>query len=588
MSRLPPDEARRLLGLPVTRRRFIAGSAAAAAGLAAYGCVPGGPPSSPGGSTASSAPDRSTQAVVRIGYAGEEAGGVPNLRGTPSGGPTAGTCHAGLCGIDRNFGVVPLLAERLPSVDDGTWVLNSNGTMQVTWRLRRNAMWHDGRPFTSRDVKFSWEFNNDPSLPLVRNPIHTNVTAMDTPDDYTVVMHWSLLNKYANSITNSDMFVFPEHIVRPLWETRDPDQIFSQPFFQHQFVGLGPYTIEQWNIDDTIVLKAFPGYFMGPPRIGTIVIHRAESTLGLVTLLLSGTIQMNDAGNLGFTDGVTVQEQWDASGTGTVNNTPTGAERLLLPPDNPLFKDVRVRRAMLHAIDRDQLNATFFQGRAIVANHILHPKELGAEAAERTITRYPFDPRRALALFEEAGWRRGSDGVLTNSDGQRFEILYRALVDDAEQVRIQGAVADFWREVGVRATFDNVPTRVHRDPRTSGTYQGVTATHSGGTVAGLFRRWHSSYAPREETRFIGDNSARWSNPEADRLLEQLEGTIDQPETERLLGQFAKVFTDDLPTLPLFYNIDVVAIHQNLKNAWPRPNSSGPNSSIWGCYQWEWA
>ena len=46
-------------------------------------------------------------------------------------------------------------------------------------------------------------------------------------------------------------------------------------------------------------------------------------------------------------------------------------------------------------------------------------------------------------------------------------------------------------------------------------------------------------------------------------------------------------TDDLPTLPLFYNIDVVAIHQNLKNAWPRPNSSGPNSSIWGSYQWEW-
>ena len=82
---------------------------------------------------------------------------------------------------------------------------------------------------------------------------------------------------------------------RPLWETRDPDQIFSQGFFQHQFVGLGPYTIDQWNIDDTIVLRPFPGYFMGAPKIGTIVIHRAESTLGLVTLLLSGTIQMNDA-----------------------------------------------------------------------------------------------------------------------------------------------------------------------------------------------------------------------------------------------------------------------------------------------------
>src|SRR5439155_14461981 len=99
-------------------------------------CAPAGPSSAPERSAAPAARNRSSEAVIRVGYAGEEAVGVPNLRGTPSGGPTAGTCHAGICGIDRNFGIVPLLAERLPSIEEGTWALNSNGTMQLTWRLR--------------------------------------------------------------------------------------------------------------------------------------------------------------------------------------------------------------------------------------------------------------------------------------------------------------------------------------------------------------------------------------------------------------------------------------------------------------------
>jgi len=90
--------------------------------------------------------------------------------------------------------------------------------------------------------------------------------------------------------------------------------------------------------------------------------------------------------------------------------------RLLLPPDNnPLFRDIRVRKALLMAIDRDQLVNELYAGKAKVAHIPLAPREPGYEAAEAGATTYPFDPRGALALLEEAGWRRGPDGAMVNA-----------------------------------------------------------------------------------------------------------------------------------------------------------------------------
>src|SRR5207244_3331298 len=136
--------------------------------------------------------------------------------------------------------------------------------------------------------------------------------------------------------------------------------------------------------------------------------------------------------------------------------TPISLSRLVLPPQNPIFRDPQVRKALLLSIDRDELNRTFFNNQAIIAHSLLHPNEPGYEEADPVITKYPFDPRQGLALLAAAGWQRGSDGVLVNAAGDRFEIPYRAAVTNQEALHIQGAVANYWKDVGVRATFDNV------------------------------------------------------------------------------------------------------------------------------------
>lgn len=580
-------------GARLSRRRFIGASATALAGLAAFGCAPAATPTAerpvPGGAPAGVLADRSAQATVNFGTIVPSRGvtevnglmgqGIPELRGI---------CHSALSVYDHDYNVVPMLAERLPSVDDGSWVVNSDGTMQVTWRLRPGVTWHDGRPFTSRDLRFSWEFSNDSSLPLTRRPIHSNVTAIDLPNDHTAVMHWKVANNFAHVITAIDMFIYPEHIVRPLWESGEGERIFADDFFQHGFVGLGPYRIERWNEDGSIVFKPFDNFFLGRPKIGTIVMHQLESSLAVLTRLLAGELHMAGGLALRFDEGLAAQEHWEAKGQGKVHWTPISLSRLVLPPSNALFRDARVRKALLMAIDRDELNQTFFNGTAIVAHSLLHPNEPGFKAADAAIMKYQFDPRGALGLLEQVGWQRMSDGILANAAGERFDIPYRASQVNQEALRVQGAVANYWKEIGVRVTFDNVSDQVFRNNQEHATFLGVTQQGGGTSIGTMFRRWHSTYIPTADNRYLGDNIAFWNNPEADRLLEQLDRSFTQPAMEETLVRLARVFGDDLPTLPLYYSPEPIPIHRSLKNARPRPNSSGQHSTSWSCYQWEWA
>lgn len=494
--------------------------------------------------------------------------------------------HAPLSILDHDDRPVPMLAEQIPSLSDGSWVVNADGTMQVTWRLRRNVKWHDGAPFTARDVRFSLELVQEGSLPTVRRLTHHNISSIDVVDDHTLVMHWRISNPYAHVMTNSDLYIYPEHIVRPLWATGEGERILGHDWFHGGFVGLGPYRVERWNPDNSIVFAAFDDYFLGRPKIDQIVFHQFDGSQALLTQLLAGQVRMTNAYGLNFVDGQFIQNHWAATGDGTVHWTPVSLQRLALPPDNPLFRDVRVRRALLIAIDRDEINHTLFNNAVVVAHSLLHPNDAGYTAADPVITKYRFDPREALALMQAAGWQRGSDGVLANEAGDRFEISYRAPSGHLEYLNVQGAIGDFWKEIGVRTTFETMPRNLYTDNQEVAKYLGVSVLGGSTTVAALYRRWHSTFIPTAENRFLGDNLPRWNNAQADRLLERLESTFEEREKEARLVELAKLFTNELPCLPLYYQAEPIAVHKSLKNARPRPNSSGQHSTTWDCYQWE--
>ncbi len=551
--------------------------------LAVAACAPASAPA-----PAVPAPRRADSATVTLGYFGKLTGGIPpvaELRGGAS--PVIEIVHAELTVVDYDANVRPMLAERVPSLDDGSWVLNPDGTMSMTWHLRPNARWHDGAPFTSQDVKFSWEFANNNTLGIDRLPIHSAVTAIDTPDDHTAIFHWKTTSAFAASTSGTDFFLFPEHVVAPLVQSMgsERDKLLAQPFFHEGFVGLGAYRIESWTPDGTIVFKPFPDFFLGPPKIGTVVVRNAANGTGLLTLLLAGEVQITGRGALSFEQARVAEEQWAARGEGTVSYVPVGVERLILKPNNQLWVDPRVRQALLLAIDREQLIGTLFDGKVLLAHTLLHPKEFGYAAAEQAITKYPYDPQRALALLQQVGWRPGPEGVLVNAAGSPFELRYRVQIEDDSQVREQQVVEHDWKAIGVRSAEDNLTASANISRADVANYDGVTVTKSSTQLAGLFKRWHSQFVPRAENNYTGDNGAAWSNPAADRLLEQIETAVDPRAMQPLVTEIARLYSDDLPALPLYYSPEITTIARQVTNARPRP-TSGATTMTWDIYEWD--
>jgi peptide/nickel transport system substrate-binding protein len=316
------------------------------------------------------------------------------------------------------------------------------------------------------------------------------------------------------------------------------------------------------------------------------VIRNAANETGLLTLMLAGEVHVTGRGALTFDLAQVAEQQWSAKGEGTVHYTPVGVERLLLKPLNPIWADVRVRQALMMGIDRQQLIDTFFNGKVLMGHSLLHPSEAGYEAAERAITKYPYDLRRAQALLQEAGWRPGADGVMTDPSGKPLEISYRTTLNEEFELREQLAISAFWKEIGVRTIADNLPGSVRVSREEAALYPGVTPTKSSTTLNGLFQRWHSNFTPRAETGWTGDNAAQWTDPTKDRLLEQIELAMNPREMEPLLVQLATLYSAQLPTLPLYYMPEVTTIHRSLANARPRPNSAG-TTMAWAIYEWEW-
>jgi peptide/nickel transport system substrate-binding protein len=152
---------------------------------------------------------------------------------------------------------------------------------------------------------------------------------------------------------------------------------------------------------------------------------------------------------------------------------------------------------------------------------------------------------------------------------------------------MQGAIAEFWKNVGVRVTFDNVPLNTWNDAQQRATFPGTWLASVATTNVNLTRVWPTQAIPRPESRYVGDNVDGWDNPVKDQALAELGQAFTPPQLETALSRLARLYSDELPSLPMYYKTEAVAIATELKNARPRPNSGGANSTDWDAYLWEW-
>ena len=465
----------------------------------------------------------------------------------------------------------PVLAEETPSLERGTWRLLPDGSMETTFRLRPGATWHDGAPFTADDVIFTWRAIMNPDLPATERTPERSIESIEALDPRTVLIRWRETYIFANEYALEPL---PRHILEPLLE-RDPQSFVNASYWSRDWVGLGPYRISEWSPGSYLSGEAFAGYVLGEPKIQRVFVHFIPDANQAVARFLAGGLDLTLGSLIRVEEGVTLKQQLEARGEGTIITRPEGGIRVTdfqyREPKIPPARDVRVRRAMYHAVDRALAIETLQFGFVQPAHMPLAPGEPAFAAAEAAVAKYPYDVTRATQLLSESGWTRGGDGILRNSAGERFDLGIRVTEGTLNNKEAQ-VMSEFWKTIGINPEVELMPRALQNDQEYRAKFPGVSSSSPAGPDS--ITRFSSDNIPSDANRWRGGNRGGYSNPEFDRLSNQFFNTIDLQVRNNLHVEIMKLLMDDVAAMPLYYQVDTYAVRSGLQGAVPSAPGQG--------------
>jgi peptide/nickel transport system substrate-binding protein len=478
----------------------------------------------------------------------------------------------------------PLMVEKLPTLKDGDWVVLPNKKMRVTWKLRRGFTWHDGRPVTALDWRFTYGVLRNPAVPLVSRAVVDrveNVLVPNPADPYTLVVQWKEPDPFAGSLPFGGQYALPRHVLEPAY-LRDPARLRAHPYWRAP-VGNAPYRFVEWVPGSHLTLEADPRFPLGAPPIRRVVFRFILDSTVLQANQITGGV---DATTVNGFDCQAVEQivRRNAEVRGNFREG-MGLERIDFNLDNAWLRDRRVRQAIAHAVDRPALaELSCAGGRQPVAHTWLTPRH---PAGNARVQRYEYDPPRARALLAEAGFVPGPDGILRDSGGRRLELTIMTTAGNALREQIEVIMKEELRQVGIDLRIDNRPAAVFLGPiLRQRQFPHLALYRSNFTPEAIpFQRFHSSQIPTAENNWSGDNRAGWRNAENDRIWEQLVVELDEARRLALLRRQQEIFAEDLPTLPLFFPLNLTTAHRRLAGI--RPTGLAGSYLTWNIWEWRW-
>jgi peptide/nickel transport system substrate-binding protein len=468
---------------------------------------------------------------------------------------------------------LPALAAESPSREKGTWTLNPDGTSESILRIRRGVKWHDGVEFTVHDLIFARTVALDREIPYEGRSQPGRILRMEPLDDYTVKVTYRVWEPEADSVDAQNQWPMPRHILEEVYNT-DKQRFINHPYWNVGFVGLGPYKIVNFVLGSHMDLTANDEYVLGKPKIKNITIRFFQDPNVLVAALLSGDVHMtlhgaSSDGGLSMDDGIVLGNRWKATSEGKAIFHQRRIA-LLAVQMNPEFqrplalRDLRVRQALLHAIDRQALVDQILSGFSEVAHAWLPADAPDYPSFVDAITRYDYDPARAQALLRDAGWQRGSDSALRDNSGQRFELEYRAAGRDEQKTAT--VVADHWKRLGPDVQLLFIPGARQDDNEWMAKFPGIRAhVMVAEPVGGAIHRYSCTRVPAPGNNWLyqSTNPGGYCDPEMERHWAAVEEAFPFNARMEPFKEMMRIALRDLPYLPLFFQSEVVAVRSNV-------------------------
>ncbi len=484
--------------------------------------------------------------------------------------------------FDHDWELVCMLCTELPSIENGLAVPETlpDGSqgIRVTYRLQPEATWGDGTPVTTEDVVFTWEVGKHPKSGVSSLEGYRRILEIDVQDAKTFTVLVDRITFTYNASGGFDLL--PAHLEREIFEA-DPVAYRTRTTFDadpsNPGLAFGPYRISKVEPGAQIELEPNPTWYGQAPAFSKITVRIIENTAALEANLLSGAIDLV-AGELGFTiDQALAFEQRHGERFNVMYKPGLIYEHIDLNLDNPILQDVRVRRALVHALDRESLSAQLFGGQQPVAHTSVSPLDWVHDPDAPV---YAFDADRAEALLDEAGWSDKRNGIRHNAAGEPLTLEFGTTAGNRSRELVQQVLQSQWRQVGIDVRVKNQPARVFFGETVRKRRFGALAMFAWLSAPESVPRTtlYSDQIPSEDNNWSGQNYTGYRNPEMDRLIDAIEVELDRDKRRILWKDLQRLYAEALPVIPLYWRAEPHILPKWLKGL--RPTGHLGTSTLW--------
>lgn len=468
------------------------------------------------------------------------------------------------------------LCVKLPTIENGgARIVDEKGkkTLYVDWEIQPNASWGDGKPVTGEDIKLSWQIGSDPAVSVGDKDVYDRIVDIKVdgknPKKFTMKYKDVRYDYYQLGT----LYIVPAHIEGAIYaKTKGKTGAYEKETSYNSNPtnpGLynGPYVVKELKLSSHVILERNPHYYGHKPDIEKVVFKLIPDTKTLEANLVSGTIDMICELGMTFDQALAFDKRVAKDPAlktkfNTIFEDGMTYEHIDLNLHNPVLADIRVRQALMYSVDRDKLSQALFEGRQKKAISNVHPKD---DYYTEDVVKYAFDPAKAMKLLEEAGYKKGANGIL-EKDGKKLSLTLMTTAQNKTRELVEVFLQEQWKKIGVEIVINNEPARV---------FFGETVRKGKYPAMAMFA-WvsspdnpprstlHTSQIPTQANGFNGQNSGGWSNAKADKLLDEIQTEFDLSKRKVLMQKIQFEYTNDLPTLSLYMRAEIAVVPTNLK------------------------
>jgi len=498
-----------------------------------------------------------------------------------------------LAAWDPEGNLVPVLAAEIPDIENGGVAADG---MSVIWKLKKGVEWHDGRPFTADDVVFNWEYASDPATAATTIGDYRDAT-VEKIDPLSVRVRFEKPTPFwADAFVGTAGMIIPKHLFEAYKGANSRDAPANlKP------VGTGPYRFVEFSPGDLVRGERNPSYHVADrPFFDTIEMKGGGDAVSAARAVIQ-TGEYDYAWNMQVEDEILVRLENAPNAKGRtqivqsrgiehiqINNadpwTEVDGERSSVKTKHPLFSDPAVRQALALLVDRAVVQ-THIYGRTGVTtgNFLNNPDRFTSKN-----TKWELNIDKANGLLEEAGWKRGPDGIRAK-DGKKLKLVFQTSINAPRQ-KTQAIVKQACQKAGIDLELKSVIASVYfssdvANPDTARKFYTDIQMYTVGTPSipdpeRFMQQFVSWEIASKDNKWQGANPTRWRNEEYDKIFRAAQGELDPVKRAMLFIKMNDMVVEDGVVIPVVNRRWVAAVSNKLK-----ATLSGWDNDFWDLRHW---